>query len=421
MSFRIAYLAEIFPHQSETWVHHEIRALEARGCVVRVFATHPRPSTITDELEKFVEITTYLGDLRMPFWRTVMTSLQPKLWVPVLRAMVLDTQGIRQKAQVLRDLVYAGRLSQGVQEFQPDVLFAHFAGTRTNLAMFLSLLSDIPYSFKMHSSDVFNRVAIFRLKMDRAAVVTTISDYNIRFIKDAYPDIDVSKLKRHPCGIPLEVFARRKGAPGRAPPRLVSVGRLVRPKGFDVLIRASRLLLDRGVAHEIVIVGDGPERRTLERLILDLQVSGTVRLLGYAPPEQVQEEVLSANVFVLPCVFDPIAKTHDGLPVALIEAMALGVPIVSTNISAIPELVENGVSGILVTPGEPEPLAVGIMDCLALSSEVRDAMVISARHKVESDYDADILAAELLDILASAVGLSDGQADGADALRVRNG
>lgn len=402
-ALRIAYFAEIFPHLSETWVHHEIQELEKAGCVVRVFATHPPPKEISVDLQSFLSTTTYLSNLPVRPLGLMHNVLQSRLLVPVLPALIRDTRGLRQKAQVLRDLVYTARLIESVKAFQPHILFAHFAGTRTNLAMFSSFLSGIPFSFKMHSSDVFNRVALFQLKMERAARVVTISDYNIAFIKDRYPDVDSSTLLRHPCGVPTSVFVPRSVRPSRQIPKLVSVGRLVRPKGFDVLIKASRYLIDRGVVHEIVILGDGPERSVLERLIKDLHLDKTVRMAGYASPIRVREEVVDADIFLMPCRFDSIAKTHDGLPVALIEAMALGVPVVSTEISAIPELIENGVTGVLARPGDAEALAVAIMGCLALEPGARKEMVTAARRKVELHFDAKVLADRLKRILASAV------------------
>lgn len=405
-AFRIAYFAEIFPHLSETWVHHEIQELEKSGCVVRVFATHPPPKEVSLDLQEFLSSTTYLRELPLRKSDIVKNVFLSPLLVRVLPALIRDTRGLRQKMQVFRDLVYAARLIESVKAFQPDILFAHFAGTRTNLAMFLSLLSGIPFSFKMHSSDVFNRVALLKLKMESAACVLTISDYNIAFIKRRYPDVDSSTLLRHPCGVPTSVFVPRSVHPTRQTPKLVSVGRLVRPKGFDVLIKASRRLIDRGVSHEIVILGDGPERSALERLIKDQRVEMTVRLPGYASPARVREEVTDADVFVMPCQFDSIAKTHDGLPVALIEAMALGVPVVSTEISAIPELVEDGVTGLLAHSGDVEALAVAIADCLSLKADRRKDMVTAARQKVEQQFDAKVLAEELKRILASAAGLS---------------
>jgi colanic acid/amylovoran biosynthesis glycosyltransferase len=403
MPLRIAYVAEIFPSQSETWVHHEIQELQRLGCVIRVFATHPRPDKIPEELRALTGITTYMRERRQFVFWAVGRVLRRRLIGPVLRGLLFDARTLRLKAQVVRDMVYAGDLYPDIQAFRPDVLIAHFAGTRTNIALFYSLLSGVPFLFKMHAADVFRRVALLRLKMSRAAQVLTISDYNIAFIRERYPDVAARQIRKHACGIPIEAYKFQDPVEPNDIATVVGVGRLVRMKGFDVLIQASKVLRDRGFRCRVVIMGDGPERQSLERLRDHLDVSDTVTLSGYASPEAVKSAVLAASVFALPAVWDPVQGTQDGIPVALMEAMALGVPVVTTRTSGIPELVQDGVSGFLVAPRDEDALATAIMRSCTLGMQGRRELASSARQMIVQNHNASKLADELLTILQDSV------------------
>ncbi len=404
---RIAYFAEIFPSKSETWVHHEILELQRLGCIVRVFATHPRPKSVPDELRGLFAITSYLPELSCSLSTALLQILKPCLLLPVARGLMCDAKGLRRKAQVCRDLIYAGLFRPFVTDFRPDCLFAHFGGTRTNLAMFCSMLSGLPFGFKMHAADVFRRVGLFRLKVARSAQIMTISRYNIEFIKEHYQDIDTSLFQEHACGIPLHDYPYQPSRQESEVPTILGVGRLVRMKGFDVLLRASRLLLDLGFRHRVVLIGHGPEREALEQLCLSLGLQDTVAFKGYVGPHEVRSILISSTVFVLPAVWDPIDNTQDGVPVALMEAMALGVPVVSTTTSGISELVEAGVTGFLARPNDHVDLAAQVRCCCELDDESREIMLAAARRKVEQDHDVRNLTLTLFGMLKQAVGSDD--------------
>jgi colanic acid/amylovoran biosynthesis glycosyltransferase len=384
---RIAYFAEIFPSKSETWIHHEIDELRRLGCEVRVFATHPRPDSLAEELKRFGEITIYLPDQM----RSVVAGLREiarcSLLLPVIKGLISDAPTIRLKGQILRDLICTGFLIPHVRRFKPDILFAHFGASRTNMAMFHSLLTGKPFAFQMHAADVFTRVAILQLKSALAKRVGTISRFNIDFMQKSYPDIDVSRFTIHKCGLPLSTFVYKPKSTLHSPPRLVSVGRMVRTKGFDVLIRASFELNRRGVPHSVVIIGDGPQRSELESLIESLGLRDTIRLPGYCSPGEVQRTLREADAFVLPVVWDPVLNIPEGVPVALMEAMAMGLPVVSARTAGIPELIDDGISGFLAEPGDSTDLAMVIGRLLELSESERTKMTQAAREKIVADHD----------------------------------
>lgn len=395
-SIRIAYTAEQFPSASETWIHHEIRELRRLGCTVMVFATLARPDRVPAEMQDLVQGTVYLPEIPAKFWNGLRGLKTIVCTSEILRSLIDDTRGMRQKAQVLRDAVRSGRLLPAVAQFEPDLLFAHFGGSRATVALMLSAKIGVPFAVKFHAADVFNRMALLRLKSRRAAFLTTISEYNIEFMKQEYPDIDMSRVEKHSCGIPLDDYPYRRTMASDDVNTVVAVGRLVRMKGFDLLLQASKRLVDLGVDHKLIIVGDGPERQRLESLRNKLSLQRVATMVGYAPPDMVKSVLLKATVFVLPCIRDPVLRTQDGIPVALMEAMALGIPVVSTRISGIPEMVEDGVSGFLVEPGNPDELAEAIQRSLSLSGEERRRMTSAAREVIEMKHNIQELTKMLL-------------------------
>lgn len=392
---RIAYFAEIFPSKSETWIHHEIDELRRLGWEVRVFATHPRPCDVAEELKYLQSCTVYLPELPKQIGRAIRCLFDRRLLVPVLKGVLTDTSILRQKAQVLRDILYTGLLFDEVQRFAPDILFAHFAGTRTNLAVFHSLLSGLPYGFKMHAADVFTRVGLLRLKCKHAVWIGTISNFNLTFLKRVNPEVDFAKLNIHKCGLPLDRFAYAPKEKPSVPRRMVAVGRMVRTKGFDTLVKASHELRQRGIDHTLIIIGDGPQRPELERLIESLGLHDAVRLPGYCSPREVQTALAEADAFVLPVGWDPTLKIPEGVPVALMEAMAVGIPVVSGRTAGIPELIEDGITGFLANPGDPSDLAEVVARLFSLSNEDRGSLTLAARQKIVSEHDIVALTRDL--------------------------
>jgi len=383
---RIAYFAEIFPSISETWVHHEISQLMEAECDVRVFATHARPQTIAPELRKFAEITTYLPEVEKSLIEVLRVFCSPAVIRHVLWGVVTDCPRIRHKVQVLRDIAYTGFFSKSLTNFDPQFIVAHFGGTRANLALIWSMVSGTQFGIKFHAADVYSRVALLRLKVQRAAKLMTISKSNIEFMSEHYLDIDVSRFEVHKCGIPIEEYQFQPKSDSINSPVIISVGRLVPVKGFHTLLHASRHLLDKGFSHKVKIYGDGPERKRLEQLIESMSLKGTVELMGYASPINIHTALLDSDIFVLPSVFDPVEKM-EGIPIALMEAMAVGIPVISTRTGRIPELIEHGVSGYLSSPDDPVSLSQTILSYNGMNESDRMQMLRAARMKIENDHD----------------------------------
>jgi glycosyltransferase involved in cell wall biosynthesis len=197
----------------------------------------------------------------------------------------------------------------------------------------------------------------------------------------------LAKIRVIRCGVPIERFPFQSRA-GRASGeglRIVSVGRLVDYKGFDVLIRACAILRREGMRLRCVIVGEGPERERIERLAADPDLDGAVQLQGARPQHEVIDLLSKADLFALACL-PGRDGLQDGIPIVLMEAMALGVPVVSTRLSGIPELVKDGSTGLLVPPNDPVGLAAAIKR-LHEDRALAARLGLQARDLIEKEYD----------------------------------
>lgn len=393
---KIVYFAEIFPSKSETWVHNEIKELVNLGCTVQVYATHPKPELIPDEHHPLYAMTQFLDKCKFNL-NSIYRVLKNKAFIyQVSKGLLFDCNSWRHRAQVSRDILYIMRFLPELDAFNPDIVVSHFAGTRTNLALFYHFLSETPFIFKMHAADVFNRTALFTLKVNRASSCLTISNYNIRYIKNNYPDINYQSFEKHCCGINLDEFDFLVKTKHQATAHILAVGRLVPMKGFKYLIEASHLLFKKGVNFQVIIIGDGPEKTSLEQLISAYELHDVVKLAGYHPPSTILKTLFESDLFVLPCVWDTFAKTQDGIPVALMEAMAVGVPVVSTFTSGIPELINDEVNGFLATPNNAKSLSDKLEKCLSLDEKSRNQMLYNARETIIKKHNIKTLTQELM-------------------------
>jgi glycosyltransferase involved in cell wall biosynthesis len=271
-------------------------------------------------------------------------------------------------------------------------LHAHFATEPTDVARVLSGFSGTPYSFAAHATDAFGDPKELRRNLRGAAFCVTDCEYNRRHIASVAPD-QAHKVSVLILAADLERFRRRRPYDPAGP--VVAVGRLVAKKGFADLVTAAAGLGAEHDGREVLIVGDGPERPRLERLIAD---SGApVRLLGFQANDAIQELLERASLGVLPCVVAPDGD-RDSMPVALKEAMALELPVIGTREVGIPELIAPD-RGRLVPPGDPPALASAIGELLGLPADERIAMGRRGRAFVEEHCDQRRQAERLLTLI----------------------
>jgi glycosyltransferase involved in cell wall biosynthesis len=254
-------------------------------------------------------------------------------------------------------------------------LHAHFGTNPTEVGLLCRVLGGPPYSFTAHGPEEFDKPAALALptKLARAAFAIGVSKFGrsqlLRWCShDVWPRIHVVR-----CIVDGSFRSGRRPASSAA--RFVCVGRLCEQKGHLILLEAFRTLLDRGIDAELVLLGDGPSRSTIERRVAQLRLDANVRMLGWADEPRVRDEILAARALVAPSL-------AEGLPVVLMEAMALGCPVISTHVAGIPELVESGREGWLVPAGSVADLADAMAEAMNASPSLLCAMGEAGRAKV---------------------------------------
>lgn len=379
---RLGYVLKRYPRYSETFIVSEILAHEEAGVDVEIFALGPSTDThFQDTLSRVRAPVTYL-----PFTPVKAADL----WADMHRARerfpttfeVLGQAGRVPVADAHRAVVLATLLAdRGI----PHV-HAHFATSATTVARLASLVCGIPYSFTAHAKDIFHDgvdPVDLGEKLADAALVATVSDYNLAYLREGFGP-RAARVQRIYNGLDLERFPY--SSPRSRAPRIVAVGRLVEKKGFPILLLACARLLAKGVDFHCEIIGNGEMEAALGHQILALGLKERVRMLGARPQVEVVARVRQAAVLAAPCVVGADGN-RDGLPTVLLEAMALGTPCVATPVTGIPEVVEDGRSGLLVPPADVDALADSL-ERLLVDEGLRERLSVDARQRVETSFDS---------------------------------
>jgi len=388
----LAYLLRYLPTLSETFVYDELDALSRAGAPPAVWALDPGPpGPVHPGLEGLLARARYI-----PRGHAAPVLLQANAARSGPIRAAWEGWGGRPK-----DLRRALWLGEALARDGVTGLHVHFAAEMAEVAWAVWRARGIGYSLTVHARDLYRpRPSLEQVLADARAVVTISSANRERL---AELGVDTDRLHRVRQGIPIPP----PPAPRRAPPagrlRLVSVGRLVPKKGHDLLIHALAELVRGGVDATLVVAGDGPERAALEALVAERSLADRVELLGGVPRDRIEALLAGGcDLFALACrVLDD--GDRDGIPVALMEAMARGVPVVSTAVSGVPELVEDGHTGLLVPPDDPGALAAAIAR-LAADEPLRASLAVAARARVERDHTLDRQVQRLRTVLAAAHG-----------------
>ncbi len=397
---RIVYFVSLFPCWSETFIVREMKALIGLGVDIHIVSLRPPSEALVQEdARELLPLVHYPPPLPRQLLLAAQEALRSPWVVARLFAMTSislwrrPAEWAKTIATVLRTLALVPELRQ----LEPDRLHAHWATYPSTSALLASSCLDKPFSFTAHAHDLWLHDHLLVEKLQRADFAVTISEFNRRWLLERFtrqrPKLHPPLLRIVHCGVPLERLAFRRvvAAPGRR--LIVAVGRLDPIKGFRHLVDACAELQRRDVDFECQLIGDGPLRAELQQAIQQARLGSRVHLMGALPQAQVQALLDQSCLFVMPSVVTG-SGDRDGIPVALMEAMAMGVPVVSTTVSGIPELVEHGRSGLLVAPGDALALADAIAQQLAHRPRAQ-AMAVRARLRVELQFDATIEARKL--------------------------
>jgi glycosyltransferase involved in cell wall biosynthesis len=394
---KVAYIMSRFPKLSETFVLYEMLALQQQGVAVEVFPLiNERASVMHDEAKPFVARAHYLPVLSLPILRAQLHFLRTRpraylgLWWEVLRGTFGSANYMLGGLGVLPKAV---RFAYEMEAANVTHVHAHFANHPTVAALAAHRLLGVPFSFTAHAHDLYVDQHMLAEKARAAAFVVAISEYNKELIVRHCGEEVRDKVVVVHCGVDTGLFQARKQADTGGPFSILCVGALEEKKGQKHLIEACRLLRERGLPFVCRLVGQGSDREALERQIRQAGLESQVLLLGGQPRHEVLRLLGEADAVALPSIRTKTGKM-EGIPVALMEPLACEVPVVSTTISGIPELVEDGVTGMLVPPENPAALA-DALERLVHDPELGRRLGRAGREKVLQEFDLAANAAQL--------------------------
>ncbi|GEJ56261.1 glycosyltransferase [Anaeromyxobacter diazotrophicus] len=405
-SARVGYLMSWYPAVTETFILHEMLELRRLGVDLEIFplfgaATglrQPGAEALTERVHYHRGLSAELV-LAQLHWLARRPRAYLGAWARAV-AGNLRSPAFLAKALVVvpRAAVVARRMeARGVAH-----VHAHWATHPALAAYVVERLTGIGYSFTAHAHDLYLDRAMLEQKLAAARFVVTISRYNRALLERLYGPAAAARTVVIPCGVDPRLFPRR---PPRSPDglfRVACVAGLRDYKGHRWLVEACALLRDRGVPIRCVLVGDGPERAAVERQVAALGLGDRVALVGNQPQDRIRALLEGSDAMALPSVVTP-AGMMDGIPVALMEAMAMGLPVVSTRVSGIPELVEDGRTGLLAPPQDAPALAAAL-ERLHRDPPLARRLAEAGRARVLARFDLRENAARLRDHLLAAMG-----------------
>lgn len=413
----VAYILKGYPRTSETFISNEIHLLESLGLRLRIFSVKQlqgqKQHAVVDAIRATVDYLPQTGDLagvsilrwlaeNLPKFTASHARLfgkRPLAYLATLseslfmafkyRSGLLDMP----RTVFVKEFLQAGYIADAVIR-NPNIrhLHAHFCHGSTTIAMYASRVSGIPFSFTAHAKDIYLRELnpgdLLQLKMRRAKFAVTCTGANQQHL-DARKASDTI-VHRIYHGLDTDLFnpePRRQAPAAETPPTILSVGRLVEKKGFDYLVRACGILRDRGVKFNCKIVGgDDVYAETIRRQIQALRLEDRIQLPGAVTQEQLRDIYQQGSVFALPCLVVDNGD-RDGIPNVLVEAMAMEMPVISTDISGIPELIKHQVNGLLVAEKDPPAMADAI-ELLLGDAALRQRLGRAARQTVRKAFDS---------------------------------
>jgi glycosyltransferase involved in cell wall biosynthesis len=395
---RLAYLVSTYPAVSHTFIAREIAVLRDRGHDVTTISVRrtPEAQLLTDEERAEAARTeNVLPVAPQVLLRDHLQALgrRPGAYLRTLRlALALGDHGPRDTLWSLFYFAEAVRVwrllrARGLQHLH--VHFANAAATVALLAAELGRGDGMTWSFTMHGPREFDDVEHFALpeKVRRASFVACIGEFCRAQLMRFSDEDQWAKLEIVRCGLDPTVFAPRTEPADDGVLRVLCVGRLVADKGQSLLVEAVARLRRDGVPVEAHLVGDGPSRPRIEQAVQRLGVQDAVHLHGSVGQDRIRELYAAADVFCLPTF-------AEGVPVVLMEAMAMEVPVITTAVQGIPELVEPGRTGVLVRPGSVDVLVEALRG-VAQDGERFRSLAVAGRERVERDYDIRANAAGL--------------------------
>lgn len=380
----VGLLVKIYPKLSETFILEEILGLERLGEQLHIFAMQqPTDAIAHDAVDRVRAPVTYLPEAIPANCGTLLSAhlglllCQPRRYLSGLRTALARRGGVA-------DFLRAGWLAHFLQRRGIAHLHTHFISRPADIGELVAAIG-VPFSISAHAKDIYlSAPADLRRKLEAARFTVTCTEYNRQTLAALSPTADIHRMYH---GVDGERFSPCRRCAPAEPPLILAVGRLREKKGFDTLIEACRRMKERGLPFLCEIVGYGEEHAALLLQIERGGLAGVVTLTGKLPHEGVIERYAHAAVFVQPSRIGQDGD-RDGIPNVLLEAMAMQLPVISTRVSGIPELVRHEITGLLVEPDRPAELADAIARLL-IDAPLRRRVGTAARVAVCEGFDND--------------------------------
>lgn len=382
---RIAYFTNTYPRATDTFIRREVIGLRERGFEVLTYSVRRTGAEHDVDPEVIAEKNNTRYLMPLPILRCLVTLAKTavKRPGPLLRSLMLAIKivrpGIKGWLLQMAYFVEAVQLAAQFQEDGIEHIHNHLGDNSGNVTMFASVISGIPFSISIHGPHIFFEAQYWALreKSQLATFISCIGDY-CKSQMMLYADMaDWKKFSIVRCGIDLTRFEYRQ--PAATIKDMVYVGRLSGEKGLPILFQSLQVLKSRDYSFKLKLLGDGEDRQFLQQEAQRMGLADNIEFLGFVDQATIARELRDSDIFVLP-------SFAEGIPVALMEAMAIGIPVVATYVGGVAELVVNKETGLTVFPSDVEGLANAIASYID-DPQLAKQISIQARQKVESEFN----------------------------------
>ena len=398
-----------YPRISETFISNEILLLESLGFKIHIISMrHPREPFTHASVKNIKAGVDYLpstiwGNLFPLFIHNFLLAVKnPILYFKAVKKAIVRWMRTR-KSATLKHLLQAGYLVHKILPGKNIVHFqAHFAHSPTSVAFFSSLLSNIPFSFFAHAKDIYTSdKRQLKEKIDMARFVVTCTKYNQAYLSELAGKIQTPVFCVY-HGINLDYFSSKERETKCTPPyKIITVARMTQKKGLEDVYQALAVLRDKGFEFKHSLIGQGDDQPKIVALIKKLKLENLTELCGTLTHEQVIGHYASSDLFVLGCKIADNGD-RDGIPNVMAESMAMNLPVVATNVSGIPEFLEDRVTGLMVSQNDPLALA-NAMETLLTDNVLRQQVAREAKKRITKEFNNKTLIMDLAGIYSKMI------------------
>jgi len=400
----LCFVLKGYPRISETFISNEILLLESLGFHIHIISMrHPREAFTHASIKNIKAKVDYLPStiiahlLPLGYHNLMLALKRPKVYFMAVRKAAIRWMRTR-KTATLKHLLQAGYLVNKCLPGKNIIHFqAHFAHSPTSVALFSSLLSGIPFSFFAHAKDIYTSdPRQLKEKIDMARFVVTCTQYNQKYLT-RLANGSTTPISCVYHGINLDYFSQSISKTFCEPPyKLLTVARITEKKGLETVYRALSILKDRGVQFSHTLIGEGDDRDKVVELIKALKLEDVTTLCGTLTHEEVIKYYADSDLFVLGCQIADNGD-RDGIPNVMAESMAMNLPVVATNVSGIPEFLEDKISGMMVPQKDTVAMA-DAMETILTDEDLRKTVTLEARNRIIKYFNNQLLIHDLAQI-----------------------